>query len=124
MLDPGIVFEAAQGLLARRQGNSEERQEGDEERQSETAEKDAMRKRREQAPQLEQRHDEESQNDEEGPKQRLPHPLAEKRKPTQPHPPVEALRKRVLFRRFGGRRLLSRTGTHHLHLARSAGATS
>src|SRR5262245_46968534 len=77
-----------------------------------------MGKRREQAPQLEQRHDKEGEDDEEGPQQRLPHPLAEKRKPAQPHASVKALRERVRFRRFRGGRLLARVRTHNLHLAK------
>ena len=77
-----------------------------------------MRQRREQAPQLEQRHHEKGEDDEEGPQQRLPDPLAEKGKPTQPHAPVEALRECAVLHRFGGGRLGSRGGTHDLHRSR------
>jgi hypothetical protein len=99
VLDAGVPLERRNASWRERQ--SEERQEGDDERKSEAAKQHAMQERRQETPQLQQRHPEERRDHEERPQQGLPDALAEEGKPTEAYPALEALGQRVILSRFG-----------------------
>ena len=100
MLDAGVLLEAAQRLVPRRQLEPDQRDERNQEGKTEARKQDAMQQRRRQAPQIEQREDQKDGGHHERPQQRFPDALGDQREPAQAHAPLEAPRKLFIF---GGR---------------------
>ncbi len=113
VLDLRGALQPPQRLGARGQRQAEERQQREDQGEAEGAEQDAVKKRRQQAPQIEQRDDEKDADHEEGPQQDLPDALGKKGKPAQRHAPLEAAGERLVGRgrRVGG--LGAAAGSHH-----------
>ena len=98
MLDVRGLLQPPERFGPRRPGEAEQRQQRCKQCHPEGAEQHTMEKRRGDAPQVEQRHDEKGANDEEGPEQGLPYALGQERQPAQRHAALETQAERFVFR--------------------------